>query len=141
MLIYYCTQNGPDEMHAMPQNFLLELARCKLPLKVSDPKGLRMVCVLTSTGLIESESWPRLSMTERFRPVKYAWVERITDEGFAEIASIQSRPFDRADTAFEATWARPATAVTPIRVSHPVGPVTPEIARVPRTSWIASVLS
>jgi len=50
-------------------------------------------------------------MTERFRPVKYAWVERITDEGLAEIASIQSRPIDQADTAFEETWARPATAV------------------------------
>jgi len=87
----------------MPQNFLLHLSRCKLPVKVIDPEEIRMACILTATGLIESESWPRLSMTERFRPVKYSWVERITDEGFAEIARIQLRSAPAVDIAFEMT--------------------------------------
>jgi hypothetical protein len=98
-----------DEMHAAPHNFLLQLSRFSLPFKVSDPEEIRMACVLTATGLIESESWPRLSMTERFRPVKYAWVERITDEGLAEIASIQLQIINAKALGNRGQHSRPAS--------------------------------
>ena len=89
--------------------------------------------VLTSTGLIESESWPRLNMTQRFKPVKYAWVERITDEGFAEIASLELQAIQRTETTPEA--ARKESA-DPTGMPQPLRPATREIKRVPRTTWI-----
>lgn len=103
----------------MPEDFLLELPKFKLPYKVTAAEEIRCVCVLTVAGLIESESWPRLSMTARFQPVRFAWVERITPDGFAEIARIQLQAVQIAEDA-----------PTSLREARQ------ETERVPRTSWI-----
>jgi hypothetical protein len=93
----------------MPEDFLLQLPQFRLPYKVTAPDQLRFVCVLTSAGLIESESWPRLKMTERFHPVKYAWVDGITAEGLQEIARIKLQAARASEAELEATLSHHIT--------------------------------
>lgn len=98
----------------MPLDFLLQLPKFCLPYKVTAPDELRWVCVLTCTGLIESESWPRLKMTQRFQPIKYAWVEQITSDGLEEIARLKSQAGHASEVPPE------ATRTLNLRVANPV---------------------
>lgn len=101
----------------MPLDFLLQIPNLFLPYKVTAPDELRWVCVLTSAGLIESESWPRLKMTQRFQPMKYAWVERITSEGLEEIARLESQASQALEAAPEATLTLNPRVVNPVEMT------------------------
>lgn len=122
----------------MPLDFLLQIPLFRLPHKVTSPEEMRFVCVLTSTGLIESESWPRLGMTDRFLPVKYVWIERITAEGYAEIATIELQALQRADSTLGIKYQTSGHAGDLKHALQPHRTSAHDTGRVPHTTWIAA---
>lgn len=74
----------------MPLSYLLRLEHSRLPMHVTDAQDVRRVSVLKATGLVEAEIDPAFDRGGSYRLAQAALVFQITDEGYAEIASMRS---------------------------------------------------
>ena len=84
----------------MPLMFLARLLRTPLPVQVVQPEEIRHVSVLMATGLVEAKIAP-LQRTGVYAEPVTATVERITEEGLAEIAKMGELPkFPRTSMKF-----------------------------------------